>query len=666
MKVYKSDDLRNIALVGHSNTGKTTLTEAILHSCGCLKELGSVEDRDTVSDYRREEKDRGISIKSSLVPVECMGKKINILDTPGYFDFIGEVYSSLAASEAAVLVVDAGSGVEVATEKIWKELVRKGIPRLIFVNKMDRDNIKLEDLLEDLRENLGESLVPFNLPIGKGASFSGVCNLVAYEERDLDSLNSCKEKALESLNEKVAESCDSLLEKYFEGEDFTYEEKLQGLRKSILSGDLSPVVFGSAEKLLGVEDLMKLVVKYMPSPLEIKREALLNEEELILNHRENFSGLVFKTIIDPFVGKLSFVKILSGSIGEDTSLYNIDKEVEDRFGKLITMRGKEQIDLKDAHPGDIVIVSKLEETETGDLLSDRQEDLDYRGLDCPSPVYFKAIEPRKKSDEDKIGSSLNKLCQEDPSFKLVRNSETQQLLIGGQGNMQLEIMLDKLKNDFGVEVDKLPAKVAYRETITRKVEVQGKHKKQSGGAGQYGDVFIRFEPSEEEFEFEEEVFGGAVPKNYFPAVEKGLEESLEEGVLAGYPVVNIKATLFDGSHHPVDSNEMAFKIAASMALREGLKQAKPTMLEPIMKIEVRVPEEYMGDILGDLTKRRGRILGMDSQDGDQILVAEVPEAELFEYAIDLRSMTQGRGDFSLDFLRYDNMPKELIEELLEK
>ena len=684
MKVYKTDKIRNLALVGHSGSGKTTLTEAILFITGVTKRQGRVEDGNTASDFDKEEIARKVSIGTSVIPVEWNDIKFNFLDAPGYFDFAGEMYGALRASEGAILLLDASSGVEVGTEKAGKYTEEHGIPKIIFLNKMDKENVSFEKVLDNIKNHFGDKAIPFALPIGEGESFKGLVSVIdemafeynGKEAKEVDVPADLKDEIdsiKELLMERVAETDEELMEKYFEGEEFTIEEIRKGLKLAIANGDLIPVIVGSAEKAMGIDFLLNIANNYMPSPVEVGVNIGYKGEEKVerkVDIDEPFSAIVFKTIVDPFVGKLSLFKVLSGKLTKDQELYNASKDETEKMGGLFALRGKEQIEISEIVAGDIGATSKLQITETGDSLCSKSDPTLYDRIEYPQPTLFLAVEPKAKGDEEKIGASLNRLTEEDPTFIVERNSETKQLLIGGQGNMQLAVIVDKLKNAFGVEVNLTNPKVAYRETIKGTASVQGRHKKQSGGAGQYGDVHIRFEPihdGEEDFIFDEEVFGGAVPRNFFPAVEKGLRESIEEGVLAGYPVVKIKATLFDGSYHPVDSNEMAFKIAASLAFKKGMEAAKPILLEPIMKVEVLIPEDYMGDVMGDMNKRRGRILGMEPQaDGSQLVIAEAPQAELFEYAIDLRSMTQARGSFTMEFIRYDEVPSEIAEKIIEE
>lgn len=679
MKTYSTDKIRNVALLGHSSSGKTTLTEAVLFTTGITKRQGRVDDGNTLSDFDKEEISRKVSIGTTVIPVEWKDTKFNLLDTPGYFDFIGEMYGAKRASEGSVLVVDASSGIEVGAEKSWKNLEKYTTPRIIFLNKMDKEDVNFDNLVSELKSTFGEKIIPFAIPIGEGENFKGfvsVMDELAYEydgikRKSVELTDDQKyeiESIKESIMEKIAESDEELMEKYFDGEPFTEEEISKGLRLGVESGDLVPLIVGSAEKAIGTDFLLEILERYIPSPKDIGAAKGVkdgNEIERKMDPNEPFSAVVFKTIIDPFVGKLTLFKVMSGKITKDMELYNSTKDKSEKLGDLFLLRGRNHVEVSEIQAGDIGATAKLQYTQTGDTLCDKHDITLYDKIKYPQPTLFLAVQAKAKGDEEKIGGSLHKLMDEDPTFTIERNSETKQLLIGGQGNMQLTIIVDKLKNTFGVEVDLVNPRIAYRETIKGKSSVQGKHKKQSGGAGQYGDVHVKFEPTEEDFVFVEEVFGGAVPRNFFPAVEKGIKDSLEKGVLAGYPVVNIKATLFDGSYHAVDSNEMAFKIAASMAFKKGMEEAKPILLEPVVKMEIVIPDNYLGDVMGDMNKRRGRILGMEQQeDGTQRVIAEAPHSEVFEYAIDLRAMTQARGSFTMEFDRYDEVPASIAEKII--
>lgn len=643
MKGYTSETIRNVALLGHGGCGKTTFLESALYETGVIKKLGKVEDGNTVSDYDKMEVEKGYSINTSVVPIEWKGSKINFIDTPGYFDFIGEVNAALRAAEAAVIMVDAGSGIQVGTEAAWNACERYSMPRFISITKRDKDEFDFYKTFDELKAKFGNKLVPLSWPLSA----------------EID----------DELKEAIAESDEELMEKYFDGEEFTDEEIKKGMVKGISEGNIVPVCSSAFQLGHGIEGLLDLLIEYVPTPLQHGPYRGFNDKnepvERISVTDAPMSAFVFKTIIDPFVGKISVMKVITGKINSGTEVYNERIGKTEKLGKLFFLRGKEQLELNYAEAGDIVAVAKLQNTKSGDTLCDKSDVIRYLPLDFPSPTYYIAIEALDKNDDEKMGVGLARLREEDPSFVVERNSETHQTLLGGQGDIQLGIILAKLKDRFGVSVKTVPQKIAYRETIKGSSDVQGKHKKQSGGAGQYGDVHIRFSPSDKEFEFSEELFGGSIPKNYVPAVEKGLIESLEKGPLAGCKVVNIKAVLYDGSYHDVDSNEVSFKIAASLAFKKGIVEANPCLLEPIMHVEITVPDEYMGDVIGDMNKRRGKILGMEPlSNGGQKVVAEAPQAELFDYALGLRSMTQGRGVFEMKFERYEELPKQLAEKII--
>ena len=644
MKGYTSETIRNVALLGHGGCGKTTFLEAALHATGVTNRMGKVEDGNTVSDYDKMEIEKGFSINTSVVPILWKENKINFIDTPGYFDFIGEVNAALRAAEAAVIMVDAGAGIQVGTEAAWKACERYSRPRFIVINKRDKDEFDFYKTFGELKEKFGEKLVPFSWPLSV----------------EID----------EELKEAIASADDELMEKYFEGEDFTEEEILSGLKKGIAEGGIVPVCSSAFELGHGLEGLLDLLVTYVPTPLKHGPYKGFNDNnepvERISVVDAPVSAFVFKTIVDPFVGKISVLKVVTGKLNSGDEVYNERAGKMEKLGKLFFLRGKSQQELNYAEAGDIVAVAKLQYTQSGDTLCDKNDIIRFLPLDYPSPSYYIAIEPVDKGDEEKMGSGLAKLREEDPSFVVERNVETHQTLLGGQGDMQLSIILAKLKDRFGVSVKTVPQKIAYRETIKGSSDVQGKHKKQSGGAGQYGDVHIRFSPSDQEFEFSEELFGGSVPKNYVPAVEKGLLECMSKGPLTGCKVTGVKAVLYDGSYHDVDSNEVSFKIAASLAFKKGIVEAKPCLLEPIMRMEIVIPDDYMGDVMGDMNKRRGKILGMEpAMGGGQMLLAEAPQAELFSYAIDLRAMTQGRGAFTMKFERYEEVPTHLAQKIIE-
>ena len=637
MKGYKNENIRNIALLGHGSAGKTTFLEAGLLATKVISRLGKVEDGNTVSDYDKMEIEKGYSISTSIVPIEYKKVKLNFVDTPGFFDFVGEVNSALRAVEAAAILVDASAGIQVGTEKAWNSCKQFNVPKFFLINKIDKENVNVEEVIESLKDKFGTSVV-------------------TLDDKD-------------ALTEAIAETDEELMEKFFEGEEFTDEEFNGGLSKGIAAGDIVPVLVVSSLTGEGVEDALQKFIDLTPKPASVENYEATNDAdeavELAVDPNGPVAALIFKTIADPFLGMISLAKVISGTLKAGMEVYNSRSGKTEKLGSLFYMRGKSQEDAGEVPAGDIVAIGKLQYTDTGDTLSEKGKALTLPAIAFPQPSYFKAIEPAKTGDDEKMGSGLKKLMEEDPSFVLFNNTETHQTLIGGQGDIQLGIITAKLKDKFGVDVAEVPQKIAYRETIKGTADVQGRHKKQSGGAGQFGDVWIKFSPSTEEFEFGEEIFGGSVPKNYWPAVEKGLRECMEKGPLAGCKVQNVKAILYDGSYHAVDSNEMAFKIAASLAFKKGIVQAKPCLLEPVMKLEIVVPDDYMGDVMGDMNKRRGRILGMEPQAGGiQKLMAEAPQAELFDYAIILRAMTQARGSFTMEFEKYEEVPAQIAQKII--
>ncbi|MBR3146953.1 MAG: elongation factor G [Eubacterium sp.] len=639
MKSYTSEKIRNVALLGHGGCGKTTFAEAALLTSGAISKAGKVESGNTVSDYDKMEIERGSSINTSIIPVEWKGTKINFIDTPGDFDFVGEVTAALRACEAAMIVVDAGSGIQVGTEMAWKACEKYGVPRFFVINKRDKDEFDFDKTLGELQDMFGPSVAPLALPINA----------------DID----------DDLKEAIASTDEELLDKYFEEGDLTEDEIKTGLANGIASGDIVPVLQSIFQLGQGVDDILDAVDACVPNPM-MHAPYKTEDGEKAPAKDEPLSSFVFKTIIDPFVGKISIIKVVSGKLEAASEVYNANSEKPEKVGKVFYLRGKEQIDTPAAETGDIAAVAKLQFTQSGDTLCDKANVVKFAPIPYPQATYFIAVEAADKNDEDKMGTGLNRLHEEDPSFVVERNVETHQTLLGGQGDKQLGIIQTKLKDRFGVTVNVIPQKIAYRETIKGNSDVEGKHKKQSGGAGQFGDVFIKFSPSDQDFEFAEEIFGGSVPKNYIPAVEKGLQECMEKGPLAGCKVQGVKAVLYDGKYHPVDSNEVSFKIAASLAFKKGIVEANPCLLEPIMKLEILVPDDFMGDVMGDMNKRRGSILGMEPQADGQKLIAEAPQAELFDYALGLRAMTQGRGSFTMEFTRYEEVPRNLAEEIIAK
>ena len=685
MREYHSKAIRNVAILGHLGSGKTSLTESLLFLSGAIDKKGEVEKKNTVSDYTLEEQARQLTLSTSLIPVEWNGHKINFLDTPGNEEFIGEIDSVLSVVKGAVLVIDASKGIEVGTERCWEELKKRNIPTIIFINKMDKENIKFDHLIEELKEKFGKRVAPFCYPLGKQDSFDGVA-LAVEKKAKLYKDGVCNDGEIypdkmakvdelyEAICEAVAETSEELMDKYFSGEPLTTEEVKTGLRTGVLAGDVYPIFCGSALKNIGVQSLLNLVIDFMPAPDDLKPKQGKDLKGNIVTRETKdsapLSAYVFKTIVDPFVGTINLFKIYSGTLktGQEVYISNTDTTV--KMPQLLSLMGKTQLQLEAAYAGDIIAVAKLSELTSGYTFCDKKDPVIFDGPEFPTPTIYVAIKPKNKQDEEKIPTALQKIAQEDKTFETRRNPETAQLLIGGQGITHIGYIIDKLKNTYKVEVDTEDPKVVYRETIRGKTDehgVQGRHKKQSGGAGQFGDVWIRFEPTDQDFEFHEEVFGGAVPKNYFPAVEKGLQKALEKGPLAGFPVIGVKATLTDGSYHPVDSNEVSFVLAAGLAWQEACKVVKPTILEPIMEIKVTIKSEYVGAIMGDMSKRRGRILGQeDIEGGKTVITAEVPESEIIKYATELKAMTQASGRFSRQFLRYDIAPEDKIKKIIEE
>ncbi|AJD31139.1 MULTISPECIES: elongation factor G [Clostridium] len=672
---YSTTNLRNIGIIGHSGSGKTSLVEAILYSTNTVDRLGNIEEGNTVSDYDTEEKKRKISISTTIQPCKWKDTKINLIDMPGYFDFVGEKIQGLKAADIAFIVLSATGSIHVGTEKSWSYTTKEKIPKVFYINKLDKENMDFEGTLNKLKERYGVSVVPVQYPIGKEQNFKGVINVISnkaivFNEKThkvetkevpnelLDKVKECKNIVVEA----VAETDEKLLEKYFSEGTLSEKDIYEGLMAGTAKGEIVPVMCGSAIKGIGIETILEDIVQWFPSPVETKKiEASdginRNNIEISCNEKEPFSALVFKTIIDPFIGRLSLFKVMSGVLSEESSIYNSTKDKKEKVGKLYFLRGKQQIQTDRVISGDIGAASKLQYTSTGDTLCDLKRKIILKKIDFPKANMTMAALPKSKNDEDKMFYALDKLVEEDPTIYISRDLENAETLISGMGDIHLEVIANRVKNKFGTEIVLDLPKIPYRETIKSISKVQGKHKKQSGGHGQYGDVFIKFEPNKNgEFEFVNNIVGGVVPKQYIPAVEEGILECMKKGVLAQYPVIGIKATIYDGSYHSVDSSEMAFKIAASIAFKKGIKEAKPTLLEPIMRLEVISSEEYMGDIIGDINRKRGKILGMEQESNNlEKIIAEVPQAEIISYATDLRSITQGMGEFSLSFERYDEI-----------
>lgn len=681
MKLYDTSNIKNFCLLGHGNAGKTSLAEAMLYTSGNTDRLGRTADGNTVMDFDPEEIKRKFSISTALASCEWNGVKFNILDTPGYFDFVGEVQEAIRVADAAVIVLSGKSGLTVGAEKAWNYCEEKKLPRLIFINKVDDERVNYQQVLQQLKDKYGKRIAPFQLPMREGDKISGFVNVVEREARKFDGsrtvtaetpdeLKSELEALREMICEAVAETSEELMDKYFSGEEFTLPEMYAALRQGVAEGDIVPVLCGSAYHKLGISSLMNAIHAYFPAP-DSRDEFIMAEKKdgtqsrLKVDVSDPMSALVFKTVADPYVGKLSYFKVYSGVMTPDTTVYNMNKDINEKIGKIFVINGKKQTEVERLNAGDIGAVAKLTGTATGDTLSGLNHPLKLDGIEFAKPNMSLAVVSKNKGDEDKIAQGLTKLMEEDKTFKLEINKETRQQILKGLGDQHIEVIVSKLKNKFGVDISFETPKVPYREAIRKKVTVEGKHKKQSGGHGQYGHVKIEFEPNDNGLVFEEKVFGGSVPKGYFPAVEKGLAESMAHGVLAGYPMVGLKATLIDGSYHDVDSSEMAFKIAANLAYKAGMEQASPVILEPIGHLKVTAPDSYTGDIIGDINKRRGQMLGMTPLgNGITEIEGEVPMAEMHTYSSDLRSMTQARGDFSFEFDRYVDAPSNIAEKII--
>jgi len=674
--------IRNICLLGHSGSGKSALAESLLYMTGAIDRIGRNADGNTVCDYDPEEIRRNISISTSVVPLEYKGIKINLLDTPGAFDFSGAVMEALRAADAAIIVCSAKDGITVGFEKAWKYCEERNMPRFIYISKVDEDNSDYNATFEALRERYGNKVAPVVVPIWDAAhKVTGIMDVVnkrAYEMQKMKrveiAIPAGKDDVVEDFNyalkEAVAETDEELMDKFFAEEDFTYAEMIKGMHQGVKDLSLFPVLCGSGYTCLGSLMLMDHICDLLPNPVEGNyHKATLADgttEEFVVSPGGVPSAFVFKTVSDQY-GKYSYIKVLSGEITSDTTLVNARTGETEKLGRLYTMCGKKNTEVKALSCGDIGAIGKMDKVKTGDTLCDPRKVVSLKGIPYAAPCYSMAIAPKVKGQEEKVGTGLNRLNEEDPSFTLVNNAETHQLVLSGAGDQQLDVLVAKLKTRFGVDAVLSPAKVAYREKIKKTVEAHGRHKKQTGGSGQFGDVWVRFSPQEEQDEliFDVEVVGGAVPKNFNPAVEKGIQEAILKGPLAGYPMVNLKAVLYDGSYHPVDSNEMAFKLAAILAFKEAMPKAMPTLLEPVGSLAVTIPDSYMGDVIGDLNKRRGRVMGMNpDHEGNTIVEAEVPMAEMSSYAIDLRAMTQARGSFTLTFERYEEVPKASQDKII--
>ena len=690
MDVYGTKQIRNVVLLGHGGAGKSTVAEALAYLTGVTKRMGKISDGNTISDYDKEEIKRQFSISTTMVPIEYQGAegkiKINLLDTPGYFDFVGEVEEAVSVADAAIIVVNCKAGIEVGTEKAWDLCEEYKLPRIIFVTNMDDDHASFRELILKLEKQFGRKIAPFQVPIRENEKFVGFVNAVKMEGRRFTNLSDYEECEIpeytkknlgiirDALIEAVAETSEEYMERYFSGEEFTQDEIYTAVQTNVCQGNIVPVMMGSGINCQGFHTLLNAIDRYFPSPDEAGEcigVDVSNGERFTAKYNDevSLSAKVFKTVVDPFIGKYSMMKICTGILKPDSTIYNVNKDAEEKIAKVYMLRGKEVIEVPELRAGDIGAVAKLSVTQTGDTIALRSAPIVYHKPKISTPYTYMRYTAKTKGDEDKISSALSKLMEEDLTLRAVNDAENRQSLLYGIGDQQLEVVVSKLLGRYKVEVELSKPKFAFRETIRKKVEAPGRYKKQSGGHGQFGDVKMSFEPSgdlETPYVFEEKVFGGAVPKNYFPAVEKGVQECCVKGPLAAYPVVGIKATLLDGSYHPVDSSEMAFKMAATLAFKKGFMEAGPVLLEPIASLKVVVPDKYTGDVMGDLNRRRGRVLGMNSlHGGKQEIVADVPVSELYGYNTDLRSMTGGIGVFSYEFSRYEQAPGDVQKKEVE-
>ena len=680
MKVYTTEKIRNVVLLGHGGSGKTSLAEAMAYLSGITSRMGKVTDGNTVSDYGKEEQKRQFSISTSVIPIEWEGYKINIIDTPGYFDFVGEVEEAMSAAGAAVIVVNGKSGIEVGTQKAWELCEKYKIPRFIYVSNMDVDNASFRQVVEDMTNLYGKKMAPFHLPIREDEKFVGYINVITetgnrwqgkevvpceVPDYNKANLQICRD----TLMEAVAETSEEMMERYFGGETFSEAEIRAALRTDVCDCSIVPMTMGSNILCQGVYTLLDDIIKYMPSP-ENREVAGINMKTNEIYHADyDFSkaksAYIWKTIVDPFIGKYSLIKVNSGVLKTDDVIYNVDKDIEEKVGKLYVLQGNKPIEVPELHAGDIGALAKLTGARTGNSLSTKNLTIKYGKTEISTPYTYMRYKPKNKADVDKIAQALQKIGHEDQTMKVVNDAENRQMLLYGMGDQHLDIIVSKLLNEYKVEVEMTTPKIAYKETIKKTSDVEYKYKKQSGGHGQYGHVKMRFSPSDDletPYVFEQEVVGGAVPKNFFPAVEKGLQDSVQKGPMAAYPVVGVKAVLYDGSYHPVDSSELAFKMATIQAFKKGFMEAHPVLLEPIASLKVTVPDAYTGDIMSDLNKRRGRVLGMNPAAGGlQIIEADIPMSGLFGYCTDLRSMTGGRGEYAYEFARYEQAPSDVQE-----
>ena len=682
MKVYDAGSIRNVAVVGHGGCGKTQLISAMLFAAGAVNRLGKVDDGSTVTDFDDEEIARKHTLSSSLAHTEWQKTKVNIIDTPGFANFLTDARAALRVAEAAVVVVDAVAGVEVQTEKLWADAAALNLPRLVVVNRLERERASLDRTLESLHRDCSRTIVPIQMPIGEERSFRGVVDLVRMkalmftpdagkmaEEEVPSGIAAAASAARERLVEMVAEADESLMEKFFEEGTLSQDDLLAGLRAATIAGKIFPLLCTSGLHVIGMQPLLDAIVAYVPSPAEREFAALDgsgNDTTIKVSDTAPYAAFVWKTIADPFAGRITMLRVVSGTLKSDANVHNNTRDTAERFGHLLVLQGKAQTHVAELKAGDLGAVAKLKETHTNDVLAEKTFKAKFPEIKFPEPVLAYAIEPKSRGDEDKISTAMQRLKEEDPSISYTRDPQTHELLLAGQGQLHIEVTVAKLKRRFGVEVNLKPPRIPYRETITASTEAHGRHKKQTGGHGQFGDCKIKVEPLARgaDFEFVDDIFGGSIPRQFVPAVEKGIQDARLRGFLAGYPMVDFRATVFDGSYHPVDSNELSFKLAGSLAFKDAMTRARPTILEPIMQVEVYAPSDFAGDLMGDLNGRRGRIAGMDTRGSMTVIKAQVPMAEMLTYEQHLTSATGGRGSYHMEYSHYEEVPHQFQAKII--
>lgn len=675
MAIFQPKDIRNVVLLGHSGCGKTSLVEALLLNAGAIAKMGRIMDGTTVSDYNEDEKEKKHSSSTSLASFSYKSKKINLIDVPGYIDFVGEMMGGLSSADACIVIVNATGGIEIGTERAFRLAKERGVPCIFFINMLDKEHSDYDKCFDDINNKFRKHCVPVDYPIGKESSFRDVASVITQKGAEsLDDAEMSHFKALgDSLAETVAETDDLLLEKYLDKGELSAEELSQALRKSLNTGDISPILCGSATRNIGVKELLSFLVDYLPSPADRAKTEVTKPESgdkisLDADLNKPFAALVFKTLSDPFLGQISMFKVFSGKLQSNGGFYNVNKGAREKIGQIFTMMGKLQISMESAQAGDIACVAKLKDTQTGDSITDDKNGVKFDEIKFPEPAVSFSLKPKTRADEDKISNAVHKIMAEDPTFKVTRDEQTKEMIVSGMGDMHIGMMVNRMKMRYGVQVDLGTPKVAYKETILGKGDAQYRHKKQTGGAGQFAEVWMRIEPLQrgEGFQFVDEVVGGAIPRQFVVSCEKGVRSALESGSLAGFPVVDVRAIVYDGKTHPVDSKDIAFQTAARHAFKESMLKAKPVILEPIMDVDVTVPDEVMGDIAGSLNSRRGRIMGMEPGEGSQTVKAKVPLDEMYKYVNELKSITGGRGTYTMSFSHYEVVPSNLAQIIVEK